>query len=224
MSDPFEQLRIVDEPGRPDARFVARLRARILAALEGIEELEGLESVEAADLPTINLPERSITMTETAPVTAPATVRITPYLCVAGAADAIAWYAGVLGAVETVRYTGDDGRVGHAEITIGGAQVMLSDEHPEVGVTSPTTLGGTAVSLHVTVPDVDAVHDRAVAAGARIERPPRDEAYGARSFVMEDPFGHRWMIQTPIAEPTREEVQAAMPGYTITSPEDAPDT
>jgi PhnB protein len=214
MSDPFEQLRVVEEGGRPDTGFVARLRAQVVAALE------------AAALPTVPLPERSTTVTS--PTTSassttaaqPVTVAITPYLCVAGAVDAIAWYADVLGAVETIRYTGDDGRIGHAEISIGGATVMLSDEHPEFGVTSPTTLGGTPVSLHVTVPDVDAVHERAVAAGARIERPPRDEAYGARSFTMDDPFGHRWMIQTPIGEPTREQIEADMPGYTITGPDE----
>jgi uncharacterized glyoxalase superfamily protein PhnB len=206
-TDPFEQLlRVVDEPAPPDARFVARLRARVVAALD------------AAALPTIPLPDRSTHVTQTSTTAPNVTVAITPYLCVAGATDALAWYADALGAVETVRYTGDDGRIGHAEISIGGAQVMLSDEYPETGVVSPTSLGGTPFSLHVTVPDVDAVHERAAAAGAHIERPPQDEAYGARSFVMRDPFGHRWMIQTPTGEPTREEIEAGMPGYTITGP------
>ena len=109
----------------------------------------------------------------------------------------------MLGAVEQIRYTGDDGRIGHAELTIGGAPFMLSDEYPELGVpvVSPTTLGGTPFSMHLEVPDVDAVYERVVAAGdARVGRPPHDEAYGARSFDMVDPFGHRWMIQTPIAD------------------------
>jgi PhnB protein len=83
---------------------------------------------------------------------------------------------------------------------------------------SPATLGGTATTLYVEVPDVDAVYVRVLAAGARIAHPPKDEAYGARSFTMLDPFGHRWMIQTPTGSPTIEEVQAQVEGYTITTP------
>jgi predicted enzyme related to lactoylglutathione lyase len=97
---------------------------------------------------------------------------------------------------------------------------MLSDEYPEVGpgVVSPTTLGGTPFSMHLDVPDVDAVHARVVADGrAVVGRPPHDEPYGARSFDVLDPFGHRWMIQTPIATPTVEEIEAGMEGYTITT-------
>jgi uncharacterized glyoxalase superfamily protein PhnB len=209
--DPFEQLRVADEPGVPDRRFVAGLRNRVVAALE------------AAGLPTIDLPDRSTTVTDT--LTTPAvpattTSTITPYLCVSGAAAAIDWYVAVLGAVEQLRYTGDDGRIGHAELTIGGARFMLSDEYPEVGagVVSPTTLGGTPFSMHIEVADVDIVHARVVADGrGQIGRPPHDEAYGARSFDVIDPFGHRWMIQTPIASPTVAEIEAGMEGYTITA-------
>ena len=195
-TDPFEQLRIVDEPAPPDPRFVARLRAELAAALERPQ-----------DLPTVDLPERSTTVT------------LVPYLCTSPAADAIRWYADVFGAVETVRYTGDDGRVGHAEISIGGAQIMLSDEYPEIGVVSPTTLGGTTTSMNLTVPDVDAVHTRAVEGGARVEREPHEEAYGARTTTLVDPFGHRWMVQTPTGNPSVEEIQQASTGFTITTPE-----
>jgi uncharacterized glyoxalase superfamily protein PhnB len=214
-TDPFEQLRVDDQPGAPDRRFVAGLRNRIVAALE------------AAGLPTIDLPQRSTTVTDTATTTATPTAStstITPYLTVAGAPAAIDWYVAVLGAVEQIRYTGDDGRIGHAELTIGGARFMLSDEYPDFGpgIVSPTTLGGTPFSMHVEVPDVDAVHARVTADGrSRVGREPHDEAYGARSFDMVDPFGHRWMIQTPIATPTIEEVQAASDGFTITAPAEA---
>jgi predicted enzyme related to lactoylglutathione lyase len=71
--------------------------------------------------------------------------------------------------------------------------------------------------MHLTVPDVDAVYARAVSAGVEIDHPPQDEPYGARSFGMIDPYGHRWMIQTPIATPTTDEIEAAMDGYTITT-------
>ena len=97
----------------------------------------------------------------------------------------------MLGAVERTRYTGDDGRIGHADLAIGGAAFMLSDEYPEFGpgIVSPTTLGGTPFSMHVEVPDVDAVYARVVADGrAQVGREPHDEAYGARSFDMIDPY------------------------------------
>jgi PhnB protein len=208
-TDPFTGLRPV-EPGPPDPRFVARLRRRIEEALG------------RADLPIIDLPERSTPMTDTTTTTAAATPTaiavITPYLCVRPATEALEWYRQHLDAVETVRYTGDDGRIGHAEVTINGGTVMLSDEYPELDVVSPATLGGTATTLYVEVPDVDAVYVRVLAAGARIAHPPKDEAYGARSFTMLDPFGHRWMIQTPTGSPTIEEVQAQVEGYTITTP------
>jgi PhnB protein len=202
-TDPFDQLRPVDPPA-PDRRFVARLRARVHAALTD------------ADLPVIALPERTTTMTDTTTTTA----TITPYLCVSPAADALVWYRDHLGAVETIRYTADDGRIGHAEVTIEGATVMLSDEYPELDVVSPTTLGGTPTTLHLLVADVDAVHAEVVAGGARVAGPPKDEAYGARSFSMLDPFGHRWMIQTPTGEPTVPEIQEQISDYTITRPDD----
>ncbi|MGH9272981.1 MAG: VOC family protein [Ilumatobacteraceae bacterium] len=206
-TDPFVQLRPVD-PAPPDTRFVARLRARVEAAL-------------AADLPVIDLPERTTTMTDTTTTdTGTTTATITPYICVTPATEALDWYRDHLGAIETIRYTGDDGRIGHAEVTIEGATVMLSDEYPELDVVSPTTLGGTPTTLHVLVADVDAVHARVVGGGARVAGPPKDEAYGARSFSMIDPFGHRWMIQTPTGTPSVEEIQDQVGDYTITRPDD----
>lgn len=204
--DPYRQLRPVD-PVPPDPRFVARLRRRIEAALN-------VDDNDNNEIPVIELPERSTTMTDTTTNT----VTITPYLCVHPAVDALAWYAANFEAVETIRYTGDDGRIGHAEVTIGGAVVMLSDEYPELDVVAPTTLGGTATTLHLQVPDADATYTKVVGAGARVAGEPKDEAYGARGFSMLDPFGHRWMIQTPIASPTSDEIEADMGGYTITTP------
>lgn len=218
-SDPFEQLRLPEDPAAPDPRFVARLRNRVVAALAD------------AGLATVDLPSRTAPATdadEPPSVTAPDTTpTITPYLCVAPAAAAIDWYVAVLGAVEQVRYTGDDGRIGHAELTIGPARFMLSDEYPEVGggVVSPATLGGTSMSMHVVVGDVDAVYARVRADGrARVGRPPHDEPYGARAFDMVDPFGHRWMIQAPTGTPSHAEIEAQMDGYTITGDDPAAST
>jgi PhnB protein len=122
--------------------------------------------------------------------------RATPYLCVSGASDAIAFYVKAFGAVETSRLAEPDGRLGHAEIRIGDAPLMLSDEYPEEGVRSPATLGGTPVAIHLYVTDVDALAERAVAAGAKLLRPVADQFYGDRSATLLDPFGHRWFFAT----------------------------
>jgi uncharacterized glyoxalase superfamily protein PhnB len=202
--DPFDALRVADQPTAPDAGYARRLKARVAAALN-----------EPPPADTIELPERRTTTMATTTTAATKVATITPYICVADAAAALAWYADAFGAVEHVRYVGDDGRVGHAEITIDGARVMLSDEHREIGVVAPTGPGHD-VALHLNVADVDSMFARAVAKGAIGERPPEDQPYGERSSAIVDPFGHRWMIQTTIANPTIEQVSAQTPGYTIT--------
>jgi PhnB protein len=143
---------------------------------------------------------------------------IAPYLCVNDGAAAIAFYERVFRAKETMRVTDERGRIGHAEITIAGATVMLSDEHPEINVVSPTTLGNTPVALHVLVDDVDATFERAVAAGAQGERPPQDEVYGERTSVIRDPFGHRWFVAKKIADVSAAEMKARFEadGYATT--------
>ncbi len=125
--------------------------------------------------------------TETAP--APVT-GVVPYLAVADAPRALAWYVDALGA----RPRGEpivmpDGRVGHAELEVAGQVLMLSDEHPEIGVVAPEPGRGAAVTLRLTVDDVDSVTARAVHAGADLERPPADHPY-RRNAVVRDPFGH----------------------------------
>jgi PhnB protein len=121
---------------------------------------------------------------------------ITPYLAVDGAADAIAFYKAAFGATEVMRMAAPGGKVGHAEVEIGGSRIMLADEHPDMGFRSPKAIGGSPVSLHLYVEDVDAVTRQAVAAGAKERRPVRDQFYGDRSGTLEDPFGHVWHIAT----------------------------
>ena len=87
-----------------------------------------------------------------------------------------------------------DGRIGHAELTLGDAVIMLADEQPSMGIKGPTHFGGTPVTLHVYVEDVDAVFARALAAGARELRPVADQFYGDRSGMFVDPFGHQWNV------------------------------
>jgi len=145
--------------------------------------------------------------------------KLTPYLCCKDAAAALDFYKRALGAVETVRMVDRDGKVGHASMEIGGAEVMLSDEWPEGNVHSPTTLGGAGVALHFQVPNVDELFAQAVSAGATEERPVRDQPYGERSGVVQDPFGHRWFIGTPLEgyEPEDLTDKMAGEGYTVTT-------
>jgi PhnB protein len=140
-----------------------------------------------------------------------------PYLAVADAAAAIDFYARVFGATETIRMTGEDGRIGHAELDLAGSRVMLSDEHPEIGVHGPAHYGGTPVSLVVQVPDVDEVFARAVAAGATVERPVADQFHGERSGWFADPWGHRWNVGTPTEDVTADQLRDRVADrYTVT--------
>ncbi len=124
---------------------------------------------------------------------------VTAYLSVRGAAEAIEFYKRAFGAEERYRIPNPDGRIGHAELSFGDSIVSLADEWPEMGVLSPLSRGGTTVSLVLEVPDCDAVFERAVAAGASIERPLTDAPYGRGGWLI-DPFGHRWSVMTPNPE------------------------
>jgi uncharacterized glyoxalase superfamily protein PhnB len=121
---------------------------------------------------------------------------LTPYLVVRDARAAIAWYGEAFGARPVGDpYVTDDDRIGHAELEVGGAALYLADAYPELGLTGPDD-GRVAVTLHLTVPDVDAAVARADDCGATVERPAADAEYG-RTGVVVDPYGHRWMLQTP---------------------------
>jgi len=133
--------------------------------------------------------------------------RVTPYLHVNGAAEAIDFYCRVLGATERARMPGPDGKLGHAEIDVGDAVIMLADEHPDFGALGPKTVGGTPVTIHVYVEDVDAVHQAALDAGATEMRAVENQFYGDRSGQFEDPFGHRWNIATHVEDVPPEEME-----------------
>ena len=132
---------------------------------------------------------------------------VTPYLCCRDAARAIEFYKQAFGATEMMRLAEPSGRIGHADLRIGAAAIMLADEYPEMGVKSPQAFGGSPVAIHLYVADVDAVAKRAVAAGAKLVRPVEDQFYGDRSGTLEDPFGHRWFIATHKEDLSAEEVQ-----------------
>lgn len=132
--------------------------------------------------------------------------RVTPYLIIDGANAAIDFYCSVLGANERMRMPAPDGKVGHAELEIGDSVLMLADEFPEMGASSPKTVGGTPVSMHVYVEDADGVFERAIGAGATAIQPVEDKFYGDRSGQFEDPFGHRWSVATHVEDVAPEEM------------------
>jgi PhnB protein len=132
--------------------------------------------------------------------------RVTPYLIVDGAGAAIDFYSSVLGTTERVRMAGPDGKVGHAELGIGDSVIMLADEHLDMDVRGPQTVGGTPVTLHVYVEDADSVFERAIQAGAKALQPVEDKFYGDRAGQFEDPFGHRWNVSTHVEDVPPEEM------------------
>jgi PhnB protein len=132
--------------------------------------------------------------------------KLSPYLIVDGASDAIDFYGKVLGATERMRMPEPSGKIGHAELQLGDAVVMLADEHPDMGYRSPKAIGGSPVTIGVYVDDVDATFDTAIKAGAKELRKPEDQFYGDRSGQFEDPFGHRWNVSTHIEDVSPEEM------------------
>jgi PhnB protein len=138
--------------------------------------------------------------------------RVIPYLLIDGAESAIEYYAKAFGAEETYRMSMPDGGIAHAEITVNGAPLYLADAPTDMpgDAASPAKLGGTSVLIHQYVEDVDAVFERAIAAGGTAVREPEDQFYGDRASVVADPFGHHWSLHTHIRDVTSEEMDAAM--------------
>ncbi|MEO1056261.1 MAG: VOC family protein [Actinomycetota bacterium] len=210
----FEQLRIDDARAtRPpvDPAFARRLRATLETAPHTTD------SQQPTDV------ETTMTSTDTPPSAAPssdgivpASTMITPYLAVEGAAQAIEWYRTAFDATEELRFTGDDGRIGHAEVSIFGARVMLSDSYPEVGAVAPTADAPASVSLHIEVPDCDTTFRRAVDAGARGDREPSDQGHGSRSATITDPFGHRWMLNQTLTQLSAAEMNERYDDFDVT--------
>ncbi|WP_219975809.1 VOC family protein [Rubrobacter xylanophilus] len=122
-----------------------------------------------------------------------------------GASEAIRFYEQAFGASEIFRVSQPDGKILHAEIKVGDSVVMLGDTDEAFG--APTSLGGTTVGLHVYVEDVDSCFARAVGAGARALQPVGDMFYGDRMGMLEDPFGHIWVLLTHKEELSPEEIK-----------------
>jgi PhnB protein len=135
----------------------------------------------------------------------------TPYLIMDGAEAAIDFYKKAFGATEVLRLTmPDSDKIVHAEIQIGDSRIMLSNEWPDMGHRGPKALGGTPISLHLYVKDVDAAFKQAIAAGGIEQRPVQDQFYGDRSGTLVDPYGHIWHLATHVKDVSHEELAAAM--------------
>lgn len=135
---------------------------------------------------------------------------VTPHLVCDGAAKALDFYGACFGAVELTRMPGPGGKIMHAEMRVGDSIIMLCDEFPEYGSRGPLALQGSAVVIHLYVPDADAMWERALAAGARPLMPLGDAFWGDRYGQLVDPFGHRWAIATHLRDMTPQQIQDEM--------------
>lgn len=135
-----------------------------------------------------------------------------PYLCVRDANAAIDFYKKAFGAEEVFRLTEPSGRIGHAELKLGPATLMVADEYPEYGFQSPLSYGGTALTIHLHVDNADELAKQAVKAGATMVRELKDEFYGERSCRLQDPFGHQWTLGHSIEAVSPEEMQRRFDG------------
>jgi uncharacterized glyoxalase superfamily protein PhnB len=187
--DPLTVLHGDELSVQPDPAFAARLRARLESALS-LPNRTGGVVMSGTDTAIAELNE---------PTVAPAPPRpaALPYLSVANAREAIAWYVDAFGAsIVGEPYNMDDGRIGHAELEIAGGVLYLADEYPELGLKAPDPQAS-SVSLMLHVADTDATLERARERGAVVQREPY-ENYGARNATIVDPFGHRWMLSGPV--------------------------
>jgi len=135
---------------------------------------------------------------------------VTPYMTLRDAKSALDFYTRAFGAELVMKLDMPDGKVAHAEIRIGDSILMLSEENPEWGNTSPQQLGGSPVHLMIYVPDADAAFARALAAGAEKVRPVEDQFYGDRSGTVKDPYGYQWTLATHLEDVSTEEAQRRM--------------
>lgn len=135
---------------------------------------------------------------------------LTAHIVCAGAARAIDFYVKAFGAVERFRLSDPSGRIAHACVAIGDCELMLVDEFPEHGALGPRSLGGTPITIHHYVEDVDAVVERAAKAGAKVLMPPTEMFWGDRYAQLEDPVGHRWSVATHTRDVDPSELPNAM--------------
>jgi PhnB protein len=134
--------------------------------------------------------------------------RACPYMIIKGCAAAIAYYQKAFGATVTYQLIDPiDGRIGHAELSIGDSDIFMADEYADFGSLSPDSIGGSPVKMHLDVTDVDAVVASAVAHGGMLLQPIRQEPFGFRKGLIEDPFGYSWFIASKTEDVSADEAQ-----------------
>jgi PhnB protein len=135
---------------------------------------------------------------------------ITPNLIVKDGIKAIEFYKKVFEAKERMRMTTPDGKaIAHAELEIGDSMIMLVDEFPQMECLSPASIGNTPVSMFLYVDDVDKTFSQAVSEGSKVLDPVKDQFWGDRHGIIEDPFGHRWSISTHIKDLSQDDLKKA---------------
>ncbi|MEU4254207.1 VOC family protein [Amycolatopsis sp. NPDC026612] len=196
MPEPFDALRRPSERVAPDPGFAAELRDNLRRQI-----LNGAEMTTTSETPTTHAELRSLT----------------PYLAVSDARAALDFYVEVFGAVRRAEpILMDDGRIGHAELAIGDAVLMLAEEYPEIGHVAPREGGA---SVRVEVPDPDASVTRALELGATLIRAVSDSPYG-RGGSFRDPFGQRWLVSRAAPKPRPKPGEAMY--FTFQVPEASP--
>jgi PhnB protein len=138
-------------------------------------------------------------------------VAVTPHLFVQSAEEAVGFYLRAFGAAELFRNTFPDGTIGFVELALGNGRVLVSEEAPSLNALAPPTVGGSPVMLMIEVNDVDALAQRAVEAGAKVEMPVEEMFWGERYGVLVDPFGHRWAVSTVRESLTPDEIASHTP-------------
>ena len=121
-----------------------------------------------------------------------------PHLAIKVLLPAIEFYKKAFGAVELRRFSNPDGSVHVSELEIGGAMFHLHEETPKSKQLSPETVNAVTSLIGMFVNDVHAVVNSAEQAGAKVTNPVQDFEYGLRQGIVEDPFGHQWLIQKKI--------------------------
>ena len=195
-NDPLTVLHADELPVQPDPAFAARLRIRLEAAAKSGRTLPNRTQGVLMSDTTQAIADLTDETHTPEPAAAPRPAAL-PYLAVANARDAIAWYVDALGAVVVGEpIVMGDGRIGHAELALAGGVLYLADEYPELGLKAPAPQA-TSVSLMLHVPDTDVALQRAREHGADVQGEVY-ENYGSRNATIIDPFGHRWMLSGPL--------------------------
>jgi uncharacterized glyoxalase superfamily protein PhnB len=143
---------------------------------------------------------------------------VTAGLSVRDAAQAIDFYKRAFGAKERSRMPGPDGKIMHAELTIGDSHIMLGEENQQMGNPSPQALNGSPVSFYIYVKDADRAFQKAVSAGATAAMPVADMFWGDRYGAVTDPFGHRWGLATHVKDMSKKQMMNAAQDFFASQP------